>query len=92
MLSAFQTTVDEDEAALAAANTDANLRLALLFRMEKKRSLVTAMHSIATRVKVCNSCAQAWSAHFAAEDPNTLLLPAGAAAARVISEEATEQC
>jgi len=55
MLSAFPTSSSDDEAALAAAPTDdADLQSAILFRLEKKRSLVDAIQTIAARVKVCN--------------------------------------
>ncbi len=51
MLSAFPTSSSDDEPALAAAHRD-DLRSAILFRLEKKRSLVDAMQMIAARVKV----------------------------------------
>ena len=52
MLSAFPTSSDDDEAALTLAHADADLQSAILFRLEKKRSLVDAIQSTATRVKV----------------------------------------
>ena len=53
MLSAFPTSSSDDEAALAAQHTAADVQSAILFRLEKKRSLVDAIQTIAARVKVC---------------------------------------
>ena len=50
ILSSFPTAIEEDEAALAAA-TATDLRSAIAFRLDKKRSLCDALRTIAARVK-----------------------------------------
>ena len=51
VLSAFTTSVEEDRQQLAASS-DADLQLALRFRMEKKRILLHAIDAISHNRKV----------------------------------------
>lgn len=53
VLGSFETTSAEDTTALAAAAPDAeDVRMAIKFRMEKKRTLVEAIRALAVLLKV----------------------------------------
>lgn len=53
VLGSFETTSAEDVTALAAAAPDAeDVRMAIKFRMEKKRTLVEAIRALAAHLKV----------------------------------------
>lgn len=53
VLGSFETTAAEDVTAHAAAAPDAqDIRMAITFRLEKKRTLVDAIRSLAVLVKV----------------------------------------
>ena len=53
VLASFPTTAVEDAAALVnLAPAAADVRMAILFRMEKKRTLVEAIRALAVRIKV----------------------------------------
>lgn len=54
LLSTFPTTVEEDRQQLAASS-DADLQLALRFRIEKKRVLLNAIDAISHKRKVRSS-------------------------------------
>ena len=93
VLSAFPTTADNDQSALVAAGSDADVRTAIQFRLEKKRSLVDALRSIASRVKVRKSLYTAWpSSSLQRSCRRGVLLATGDPAGRLHGEQATQQC